>query len=461
MLPSYTTISSLNPASNAAISSEHTGRKPASEAPLLNLNELIEPPEVSISAWPELPKEAKYGLAWEIAEAATRDTEADPAAVLITAITYAGAALGRRCYTQIGNSKHHPRIFSLVLGQTARARKGTSADLVLQIARTIEDSLKLDSKPVPNVTHGSISSGEGLVYLVRDESDEKDDNGKAKYPAVEDKRLFLIDSEISGYFQGTKREGNSASQTVRTAWDGQPMKPITKRDRLTATGHHIGICGHITFKEFKTAVPNSETHNGGLNRFLFFVARRPKLVSLPRPTPEAETAKLVLKMRSAIEFATEEQPEGEITMESEAEIRYDEIYKIINTEAGSEDQEALGARDDAYVRRLALLFALLDMSPKIRVAHIEAAWGVVRFSRASIAYICDVVPQVNPLGDSILKALEEAPGKRLAKTKLINIVGKHHRPNINNELKRLNGNGKITIETEHTSGAPRQIFKLA
>ena len=43
---------------------------------------------------PQLPTEALYGIAGEIVELATRNSEADPAAVLISVLVTAGATVG-------------------------------------------------------------------------------------------------------------------------------------------------------------------------------------------------------------------------------------------------------------------------------------------------------------------------------------------------------------------------------
>ena len=57
---------------------------------------------------------------------ATRDSEADRAAVLATFLCRFGIEAGTRPYMWVGDSKHYPRLFVAVVGATSKSRKGTS-----------------------------------------------------------------------------------------------------------------------------------------------------------------------------------------------------------------------------------------------------------------------------------------------------------------------------------------------
>jgi hypothetical protein len=55
------------------------------------------------------------------------ETEADPVALLVQYLVYFGNAVGRGPYYQVENDKHYAVLFALLAGETAKARKGTSA----------------------------------------------------------------------------------------------------------------------------------------------------------------------------------------------------------------------------------------------------------------------------------------------------------------------------------------------
>ena len=58
-----------------------------------------------------LDQNALHGLAGKVVNLATRNSEADPAAVLATFLTRFGVEVGPRPVLMVGDTKHYPRIF--------------------------------------------------------------------------------------------------------------------------------------------------------------------------------------------------------------------------------------------------------------------------------------------------------------------------------------------------------------
>lgn len=87
------------------------------------------------SPWPVLPEAALVGVVGDIVRLATKDSEVDPAAVLLTALVRAGITIGANVYTSVGDTRHPPRLDSVLVGASGRARKGTSYDPVERIFR--------------------------------------------------------------------------------------------------------------------------------------------------------------------------------------------------------------------------------------------------------------------------------------------------------------------------------------
>jgi hypothetical protein len=156
--------------------------------------------ENDIKAWPIMESKATHGVVGQIARLATENSEADPVAVIATTLTYAAAEFGRAQYTRIGDDMHHSRHFGAIVGQSSRARKGTSYGPVRRIFelaerfRTSESSLPFPSGCKLKLSNGPLSSGEGLVYAVRD-GDGNDDDEEAD-PGVLDKRLLVVEQEL-------------------------------------------------------------------------------------------------------------------------------------------------------------------------------------------------------------------------------------------------------------------------
>jgi hypothetical protein len=110
--------------------------------------------------WPSpLEGAAFQGLAGEIARAVAPHTEADPSAILLQVLIAFGALVGRGPHVRVEGDEHHANLFALLVGDTAKARKGTSWGRVREIFSRVPGW--------PEPVNG-LSSGEGLKFAVRD-----------------------------------------------------------------------------------------------------------------------------------------------------------------------------------------------------------------------------------------------------------------------------------------------------
>src|ERR1039458_6784556 len=83
------------------------------------------------AGWPPTPGSAVYHeLLGEIVTTISPHTEADPIAILTQLLVAFGAAAGRGAYFQVEATRHHPNEFMLLVGDSSKARKGSSWDHV-------------------------------------------------------------------------------------------------------------------------------------------------------------------------------------------------------------------------------------------------------------------------------------------------------------------------------------------
>src|SRR5205814_1940735 len=87
-------------------------------------------------------------------------TEADPVAILTQLLVACGAAVGRGAFFQVEATRHHPNEFMLLVGDSSKARKGSSWDHVRRLLATVDPSIE------PRILTG-LSSGEGLIWAPR------------------------------------------------------------------------------------------------------------------------------------------------------------------------------------------------------------------------------------------------------------------------------------------------------
>ena len=121
-------------------------------------------------------------------------TEGDPFAVLLNTLTMAGNAAGPSPHAAVGATKHRANLFVVHTGESARSRKGTAHAEVEFIMREATDA-----SGWPTRIMGGLSSGEGVIYTVRDATSRINKEGEQVLddPGAEDKRLLVVEPEFS------------------------------------------------------------------------------------------------------------------------------------------------------------------------------------------------------------------------------------------------------------------------
>jgi len=384
---------------------------------------------------PTLPTDALFGLAGDVAREVARISEADPAAVLITFLTYAGALFGSGVFVGVGDTKHPPRLFAAIVGASSRARKGTSFN---PVHRIVERAAELKTSCVVQMSHGPCSSGEGLIYTVRDASEKLNEDTKEPIdPGIEDKRLFIIESELGAALKALQREGNTLSATLRTAWDHGNISPLTKSNKIKATGAHICIAGHITSMELRELLRGSDISNGLANRFLWINVRRQRVIPIPQAVSANTIDRFGDRLAAAVETA---HMLGRIELDEEAVVMWEELYPKL-----TEDQPGIfgyvTSRSEAQVVRIALIYALLDCSASVRTPHVHAAYALWRYAMESARFIFGDL-QIDRKSSKILMALAE--GEK-TQTQLNNLFDGHFSAEaLQQTLADLQASGRIT-----------------
>ena len=238
---------------------------------------------------PELRPEALYGLAGEIVTAIGPTAEADAVAVLTNVLASFGNVIGPTPYARVEETQHHLNLFVVEVGDTSKGRKGTAWSTPRKMFRDV------DCDWADKRITGGLSSGEGLVYNVRDPRTQtkpiREDGKTVGYEDVlvdkgeDDKRLLLVEEEFSQALKVMSREGNILSPIIRQAWDHGNLRSLTKNDPNRATGAHISIIAHITRGELLRHLGETEQTNGFANRFCWLLVARSKEISRPKGVP--------------------------------------------------------------------------------------------------------------------------------------------------------------------------------
>jgi hypothetical protein len=366
--------------------------------------------------WPVLDHAAYHGLVGEIISVLSPQTESDPIALLLQFIVSFGNAIGRKPYYLVEASRHYTNLFAVLVGRTAKSRKGTSAE---RIRRIVEIA---DPDWANWRAQGGMSSGEGIIWAVRDPIfSMKKGVEELSDPGIDDKRLLLDEREFFQALSVLKRDGSILSRIVRDAWDCRRcLASMTKHLPARASEALISIVGHITTEELRQTLDHTSMANGYANRFLFACVRRSRLLPHGGCTDEKETERLGQNTREALDTARRL---DRVMMREDAYRFWEEIYPTL-----SEDRPgllgAITARAEAQTIRLALLYALLDRSPEIARVHLEAALALWRYCDASAHYIFgDLVG--DPVADAILRALRNVHPNGMSRSDISGLFRNH------------------------------------
>lgn len=406
----------------------------------------------SRTEWPELNGAALYGLPGDVVRTFEPHTEADPVAVLVNLLCAFGSAAGRGAFARVGTTEHHLKLFVGLIGETAKGRKGESWG---PVRRLMED---VDPGWASERVMSGLSSGEGLIYHVRDEvRGERKEEEVVLDPGEPDKRLLAMEGELAGLLKVMSREGNTLSPTIRQAWDGDRLRTMTKNNPTKATGAHISIIGHVTKAELLRHLSDTEAANGFANRFLWLMVRRSKALPFGGDVPQEELKDLSARLDSAIRFGRQVRP---IRWGESARAAWAEVYGPLS-EGKPGLFGAVVGRAEAQALRLATLYAVMDESATIEHEHLAAALALWSYAEESARYIFGDATG-DPVADDITEALRAAGNEGLSRTEIRDLFGRHKSAErINQALGLLLKLGRVDKEQEQTGGRPTERWYAA
>jgi len=451
--------STYDKAKNANNIKGYTGLAGIIKADDLNkLTSLFSPKKIEIHYPKPIDNKAYYGLAGDIVRLIEPHSEADPVALLTNFLTCFGNIVGYKPHFEIGADKHSLKIFTVLVGETSKSRKGHSFVFINLIFKTIDEDWEARKQ-------SGLSSGEGLIWAVRDQITKKrpikekgrvvDYEDVIEDEGISDKRLLVLESEFASTLKVANREGNILSPVIRNAWDTGNLQTLTKNSPCKATNTHISILGHITKQELLKYLTTTEAGNGFGNRFLWLCVKRSKVLPFGGEFNKVNIEPIIKKLNKSIEFAKEVDV---IIWAEETKPLWEGIYPKLS-EGKQGLMGSLTARAEAYVTRLACVYALLDLSDQIQPDHLRAAIALWDYNEDSIKYIFQ-----NKIGDQlaekILQLLENNP-QGLSRTEISNLLhGNYLSDQLSDALSLLESIEIVYKEVIEPNGRTKEIWKI-
>jgi hypothetical protein len=359
-------------------------------------------------------------------------------------------------------SQHFTNLFAVLVGVTSSSRKGSSWAHVLRLFRMI------DINWVTKSIQSGFSSGEGLVWAVRDPIWKLDAirdkrNGRVEDyqnvmtdSGISDKRLLAFEGEFASPLRVMGRDGSTLSVMIRLAWDSGILQTTSKNSPAIATDPLISFVGHITRDELRRELTTTDMANSFANRFLWVCTARSKRLPEGGNLTAEDFAPLVKRFKDAMAFA---QTVGEMKRDPAIKELWARTYdKLTAGRMGL--LGAITSRAEAQTMRLACLYALLDKSAVVREKHLMAAVALWEYCYASARFIFGQ-DLGDPTADTILQGLRDAPDG-LDRTAISSLFARHKSgEEISRALTVLQGQGRVaaTRTSQGVTGRPSEIWR--
>jgi hypothetical protein len=374
-----------------------------------------------VALWPKaLSEQAYHGIAGEIVKLIEPQTEADPASLLFHLLVFCGNCAGNSAWVQVEATRHYPNLFTVIVGDTSKARKGTAERWARRILRQAHPAWEQSQ------TACGLSTGEGLIERVRDPRiEQKFEKNSSTWtdevvdPGVSDKRLLVVEEELARPLRVMGRPDNTLSAVLRQAWDGSSLGIMTRGRPIKATGALISLIAHITITELRSELAEVQTANGFGNRCLFVCSKRSKLLPFGGRVDVAALDMVAARLRQIFEHAPQRVMEFD---RAAAELWIQEYERL--SKGGTRMFDALTARAEAQVLRVAIIYALLDQQWQIGLAHLQAALELIRYSNDSVRHIWGDATG-NRGADTILRALRRNPDGMSRAAIYSDLFGRH------------------------------------
>jgi len=392
---------------------------------------------------PILQKEAFYGVFGEYINAIADFIEPAPVGPLVQMLSCFSNVVGSGPYYKIGATIHKLNIFTVIVGRTAKSRKGTGWDIARDVMKLV------DYQWWDNKIKTGLSSGEGLIVEVRDPEPDSNDPGKL------DKRLFIFEPEFSKVLKVSARSLNILADIIRQAWDTGKLNIMNKNDPVKASNAFISINGHITAFELRQLLSDVDIFNGFGNRFLWFYVKRANVRPFGDDYENFDPTPYIERIKKAVVYA---KTVGRIQLDAEACELWEPIYNELADETSEEGNglsDELTARAEPQLVRLACIYALSDLSDVIKPSHIKAAMALWKYSEDSVKCIFGDC-RSNSTAEKIKNGLKNSP-TGLTRSEIFALLGRNPpKVAIDAAFDELLKVGLVICKKTETGGRPEE-----
>lgn len=365
-----------------------------------------------------------YGPAGDLIRKASQYCESHPAGMLVDLLVSVGSIIGRGPYFNIGETKHYTNEFMARVGDSAKSRKGTGRDMIDAVLKLV------DPKWYSERISSGFGSGEAIISNIRDGVVESKMNPRTNkfesviIPGVSDKRLCIREGELASVFILCGKPESRAGVVVREGWDSKPLRNVVKgkgKDGFSNSAKceepHLSISGDTTVNELRMTMPDGADENGFGNRFIYVYVYRVK--DCPHGGPPIDWTSESIQFSEIIQAAKQVK---HVSMTESARKWWNENYSRFEREGLDGLAGKMTSRAAAHIRRLAMIYALLDLNDAIYTEHFQAAKKLWDYCSESALFIFSGVTKEQL---RILSWIEQRGGRATYKEAYAEMYHKH------------------------------------
>lgn len=388
------------------------------------------------ATFPRMPEIVYHGLAGRYVDALKDSTEAPREFLLAAFLTVVAALIGRSAWV-IYSRQTFANLFTLLIGETASARKttvmGFALDLFASVAALIGARVK--------ALYG-LASVEGLAAAMKDK-----DSPENPY------RLVIVEDELKSLLRKAQQKsvGNLIPRLTELYNTGATFEVNTKSDSVIIRNPFACVVSASTPAWFSESIGESEISGGFLNRWTMFTGKAERLIPFPKAPSATIWAGMVKDLAALIQQAS-----GEYKLTPEAKDLFGEFYGTFRQRKEVGLRSEATARTDLHVIKYALLFAVLDAQSEIGLDHISRGIALATFNM-DVALSVVGAAGLGSFGAREQKLLAILKAGRLSMREAMRRLT-ISADDLNRATRALERVGLIDVVTETTAAGRRRIF---
>jgi hypothetical protein len=336
---------------------------------------------------PSFPKEAWRGIFETYRQAQIGTTEAPEQYHFGVFNTVAGVVVGRTAYVWNGR-KLFPNFYSVLIGPTTQSRKSTAASRGTNLLSELDENGEMvGADPLVLVLRG-LSTPAGLIAHLRTPPVEEGDldglelRRALSTSSMEGYRALIVIDEFASLLRQAKKEhGSGIVQTLTEAYDGKPfLQNPTKIDPMTAKNPVVAMLCLSTREWLENTLELADIFGGYVGRNLFYEWTPTTPIPNPDEPNESLLSEVTMKLQAIRrDFENRGKQQRKFRFSDEAMPILDAWYiDRWNATHPSEVIKAAIQRIDENVRKLALLYAVLENDPNDLTIHADQLRAAIR-----------------------------------------------------------------------------------